>query len=44
MKNFSYDGMKGDKEWATKLKAKDLRLNILTKLKHEDDWKGLNTL
>jgi hypothetical protein len=33
MKNFSYDGMKGDKEWTTKLKAKDLRPNILTKLK-----------
>jgi hypothetical protein len=29
--------MKGDKEWATKLEAKDLRLNILTKLKHDDD-------
>jgi hypothetical protein len=37
MKNFSYDGMKGDKEWPAKLKAKDLRLIILTKLKHEDD-------
>jgi hypothetical protein len=44
MKNFSYDGIKGDKEWATKLEAKDLWLNILTKLKRDDDWKGLKTL
>jgi hypothetical protein len=28
MKNFFYDGTKGDKEWVTKLEAKDLRLNI----------------
>jgi hypothetical protein len=33
MKNFSYGGMKGDKEWATKLKAMDLRPNILMKLR-----------
>jgi hypothetical protein len=32
MKIFSYGRMKGDKEWATKLKAKDLQPNILTKL------------
>jgi hypothetical protein len=44
MKNFSYDGMKGDKDWATKLEAKDLQLNILTKPKHGDDWKRLKTL
>jgi hypothetical protein len=36
MKNFSYDGMKGDKDWATKLEAKDLRLDIMTKPKHGD--------
>jgi hypothetical protein len=33
MKSFSYAGMNGDKEWTTKLKAKGLRPNILTKLK-----------
>jgi hypothetical protein len=33
MKNFSYGGMKGDKELATKLKAKDLHPNILTTLR-----------
>jgi hypothetical protein len=33
MKNFSYGEMKGDKEWTTKLKGKDLRPNILTKLR-----------
>jgi hypothetical protein len=32
MKNFSYGEMKGDKEWTMKLKAKDLRPNILIKL------------
>jgi hypothetical protein len=37
MKNFSYDRIKGDKEWTTKLETKDLQLNILTKLKHDDD-------
>jgi hypothetical protein len=37
MKNFSYDEMKGDKDWATKLEAKGLRLSILTKSKHDDD-------
>jgi hypothetical protein len=37
MNNFSYDGRRGDKDWATNLEAKDLRLNILTKLKHDDD-------
>jgi hypothetical protein len=31
--NFSYGGMKGDKEWATKLKVKDLPPKILTKLR-----------
>jgi hypothetical protein len=33
MKNLSYGGIKGDKEWAKKLKTKDLRPNILTKLR-----------
>jgi hypothetical protein len=37
MDDLSYDRMKGHKEWATKLEAKGLRLNILTKLKYDDD-------
>jgi hypothetical protein len=37
MKDLSYDKMKGNKEWATKLEAKGLRLNMLTKLKYDDD-------
>jgi hypothetical protein len=44
MKNFSYDEMKGDKDWAMKLEAKGLRLSILMKPKHDDDWKRLKTL
>jgi hypothetical protein len=43
MKN-SYDGKRGDKDWATKLEAKDLRFNILMKPKHDDDRKRLKTL
>ena len=38
MKNFSYGGMKGDKEWAMKLKAKDLRPNILMKAYEMKIW------
>jgi hypothetical protein len=37
MEDFSYDRMKGNKEWATKLEAKGLRLDMLTKLKYDDD-------
>jgi hypothetical protein len=37
MEDFSYDRTKGNKEWATKLEAKGLRLNMLTKLKYDDD-------
>jgi hypothetical protein len=32
-KNFPHNGMKGDEEWTVKLKDKDLRPNMLTKLK-----------
>jgi hypothetical protein len=37
MKDLSYDRTKGSGVWAMKLKAKDLRLNILTKPKHDDN-------
>jgi hypothetical protein len=37
MENFSYDRTKENKEWATKLEAKGLRLNMLTKLKYDND-------
>jgi hypothetical protein len=37
MEDFSYDRMKGNKEWVTKLEAKGLRLDMLTKLKYDDD-------
>jgi hypothetical protein len=37
MENFSYDRTKGNKEWATKLEAKGLRLDMLTKLKYDND-------
>jgi hypothetical protein len=36
MEDFSYNRMKGNKEWATKLEAKGLRLDMLTKLKYDD--------
>jgi hypothetical protein len=32
-----YDRTKGNKEWTTKLKAKGLRLDMLMKLKYDDD-------
>jgi hypothetical protein len=37
MEEFSYDRTKENKEWATKLEAKGLRLDMLTKLKYYDD-------
>jgi hypothetical protein len=37
MEGLSYDRTKGNKEWATKLEAKGLRLDMLTKLKYDDD-------
>jgi hypothetical protein len=37
MEDLSYDRAKGNKEWATKLEAKGLRLDMLTKLKYDDD-------
>jgi hypothetical protein len=37
MEDLSYDRTKGNKEWATKLEAKGLRLDMLTKLKYDDD-------
>jgi hypothetical protein len=37
MEKFSHDKMKENKEWETNLEAKELRLNILTKLNHDDD-------
>jgi hypothetical protein len=44
MENFSYDKMKGNKEWATKLEAKGHRLDMLTKLKYDNDWKRIKTI
>jgi hypothetical protein len=44
MEDFSYNRTKGNKEWATKLEAKGLRLNMLTKLKYDDDWKRIKTI
>jgi hypothetical protein len=44
MEDFSYDRMKENKEWATKLEAKGLRLDLLTKLKYDDDWKRIKTI
>jgi hypothetical protein len=37
MEDLSYDRMKGNKEWAMKLEAKGLRLDMLTKLNYDDD-------
>jgi len=37
MEDLSYDRTKGNKEWATKLEAKGLQLDMLTKLKYDDD-------
>ena len=44
MENFSYDRTKGNKEWVTKLEAKGLRLDMLTKLKYDNDWKRIKTI
>jgi hypothetical protein len=41
MENFSHDRTKENKEWATKLEAKGLRLSMLTKLGNDDDWKRI---
>jgi hypothetical protein len=38
MENFSHDRTKENKEWAMKLEAKGLRLNMLTKLGNDDGW------
>jgi hypothetical protein len=37
MENFSHDRMKGNKGWAMKLEAKGLQLDMLTKLKYDND-------
>jgi hypothetical protein len=37
MEDLSYDRTKGNKEWETKLEDKGLQLNMLTKLKYDDD-------
>jgi hypothetical protein len=37
MEDLSYDITKGNKEWAMKLEANGLRLDMLTKLKYDDD-------
>jgi hypothetical protein len=37
MENFSYNITKENKEWVTKLEAKGLWLNMLTKLKYDND-------
>jgi hypothetical protein len=44
MENFSYDRTKGNKEWAMKIEAKGLRLDMLTKLKYDNDWKKIKTI
>jgi hypothetical protein len=44
MEDFSYDRTKGNKERVTKLEAKGLRLDLLTKLKYDDDWKRIKTI
>jgi hypothetical protein len=44
MEDFSYDRTKGNKEWATKLEAKGLQLDMLTKLKYDDDWKRIKAI
>jgi hypothetical protein len=44
MEDFSYDTTKGNKERVTKLEAKGLRLDLLTKLKYDDDWKRIKTI
>jgi hypothetical protein len=37
MENFSYNRTRENKEWATKLEAKGLQLNMLMKLKYDND-------
>jgi hypothetical protein len=37
MENLFYNRAKENKEWATKLEAEGLRLNMLTKLKYDND-------
>jgi hypothetical protein len=37
MEDLSYDRTKGNKEGMTKLEAKGLRLDMLMKLKYDDD-------
>jgi hypothetical protein len=37
MEDLSYDRTKGNKEWTMKLEAKGLRLDMLMKLKYDDD-------
>jgi hypothetical protein len=37
MENFSYDKTKGNKDWVKKLEAKGPRLDMLTKLKYDND-------
>jgi hypothetical protein len=44
MEDFSYDRTKINKEWATKLEAKGLRLDMLMKLKYDDDRKRIKTI
>jgi hypothetical protein len=44
MEDFSYDRTKGNKEWVTKLEAKGLQLEMLTKLKYDNDRKRIKTI
>ena len=44
MEDFSYDRTKGNEDWTTKLEAKGLRLDMLTKLNYDDDWQRLKTI
>jgi hypothetical protein len=44
MENLCHDRTKENKEWATKLEAKGLRPNMLTKLENDDDWKRIKTI
>jgi hypothetical protein len=37
MEDFYYARTKGNKEWAMKLEAKGLRMDMSTKLKFDDD-------
>jgi hypothetical protein len=44
MEDFSHDRTKGNKEYATKLEAKGLRLDLLMKLKYDDNRKRIKTI